>query len=86
MIGGAERKTHSFAMDLTHSDDGFVQAYPAETTEAFCAGHAAAFDFFGGPMLKGMENRRHGLRASGTPAPPPRVCAGPLKTSAAPST
>jgi len=25
-----------------------VQAYPAETTEAFCAGHAAAFAFFGG--------------------------------------
>jgi hypothetical protein len=24
-----------------------VQAYPAETTEAFCAGHVAAFDFFG---------------------------------------
>ena len=26
---------------------GFVQAYPAETTEAFCAGHVAAFAFFG---------------------------------------
>jgi hypothetical protein len=25
-----------------------VQAYPAETTEAFCAGHSAAFAFFGG--------------------------------------
>jgi len=24
-----------------------VQAYPAETSEAFCAGHVAAFDFFG---------------------------------------
>ena len=34
-------------MDLPHSDAGFVQAYPAETTEAFCAGHVAAFDFFG---------------------------------------
>ena len=48
VIGGVERKIHFFAMDLPHSDAGFVQAYPAETTEAFCAGHMAAFDFFGG--------------------------------------
>jgi hypothetical protein len=34
-------------MDLPHSDAGFVQAYPEETTEAFCAGHTAAFGFFG---------------------------------------
>ena len=47
VIGGVERKIHFFAMDLAHSDAGFVQAYPAETTEAFCAGHVAAFDFFG---------------------------------------
>ena len=47
-IGGVERKIHFFAMDLPHSDASFVQAYPAETTEAFCAGHAAAFAFFGG--------------------------------------
>jgi transposase len=46
-IGGVERKVHFFAMDLPHSDAFFVEAYPAETTEAFCAGHAAAFDFFG---------------------------------------
>src|ERR1700722_6254731 len=42
VIGGVERKIHFFAMDLPHSDAGFVQAYPAETTEAFCAGHVAA--------------------------------------------
>ena len=48
VIGGVERKIHFFAMDLPHSDAGFVQAYPAETTEAFCAGHVAAFTFFGG--------------------------------------
>src|SRR5271169_2071478 len=48
VIGGVERKIHFFAMDLPHSDAGFVQAYPAETTEAFCAGHVAAFGFFGG--------------------------------------
>jgi transposase len=47
VIGGVERKIHFFAMDLAHSDAGFVQAYPAEATEAFCAGHMAAFDFFG---------------------------------------
>jgi len=47
-IGGVERKIHFFAFDLPHSDACFVQAYPAETTEAFCAGHAAAFSFFGG--------------------------------------
>src|SRR3954465_4092759 len=38
-------------MDLPHSDAGFVQVYPAETTEAFCAGHVAAFAFFGGVPL-----------------------------------
>jgi transposase len=47
VIGGVERKIHFFAMDLPHSDACFVQAYPAETTEAFCAGHSAAFSYFG---------------------------------------
>jgi transposase len=50
-IDGVEQKIHFFAMDLPHSDGCFVQAYPAETTEAFCAGHTAAFDFFGGVPL-----------------------------------
>ena len=48
VIGGMEQKIHFFAMDLPHSDAGFVQAYPAETTEAFCDGHVSAFAFFGG--------------------------------------
>ena len=48
VIGGMERKIHFFAMDLPHSDACFVQAYPAETTEAFCDAHGAAFSFFGG--------------------------------------
>jgi len=48
VIGGVEQKIHFFAMDLPHSDAGFVQAYPAETTEAFCDAHNAAFGFFGG--------------------------------------
>ena len=47
-IGGVEQPVHFFALDLPHSDASFVQAYPAETTEAFCAGHVAAFEFFGG--------------------------------------
>jgi transposase len=42
-IAGVERKIHFFAVDLPHSDACFVQAYPAETTEAFCDGHNAAF-------------------------------------------
>jgi transposase len=46
-IAGVESKIHFFAMDLPHSDACFVQAYPAETTEAFCDGHNAAFSFFG---------------------------------------
>ena len=48
VIAGVEQKAHDLVVDLPHSDDGFVQAFPAETTEAFCAGHNAAFDYFGG--------------------------------------
>ena len=47
VIGGVERKIHFFAMDLPHSDACLVQAYPAETSEAFC-GHNVSFEFFGG--------------------------------------
>jgi len=35
VVGGEERKAHYFAIDLPHSDDCFVRAFPAETTEAF---------------------------------------------------
>jgi transposase len=48
VIGGVERKIHFFAMDLAHSDACLVQAYPAESTEAFCEGHNAGFQYFGG--------------------------------------
>jgi transposase len=48
VIGGVERKIHFFAMDLPHSDACLVQAYPAETSEAFCEGHNVSFEFFGG--------------------------------------
>ena len=48
VIGATLRKIHFLAFDLPHSDGCFVAAYPAETTEAFCDGHNAAFAFFGG--------------------------------------
>ena len=48
VIGGVERKIHFLVMELPHSDAYFLKAYPAETTEAFCDGHVAAFEFFGG--------------------------------------
>jgi len=38
-------------MDMPHSDACFIKAYPGETTEAFCDGHIAAFEFFGGASL-----------------------------------
>ena len=57
VIGGVERKLHYFAMSLPHSDAFFMKAYPAETTEAFCDGHNAAFAFFGGvPMSMLYDN------------------------------
>lgn len=48
MIGGVRRKVHFLVVSLPHSDAIFVKAYPAETAEAFCDGHVAAFAFFGG--------------------------------------
>ena len=41
-------KAHYLAMDLPQSDDCFVMAFPAETTEAFLEGHVHAFAYFGG--------------------------------------
>jgi len=48
VIAGVEQRIHFLAVDLPHSDACFVKAYLAETTEAFCDGHNAAFGFFGG--------------------------------------
>ena len=48
VIAGVACKAHDLVVDLPHSDDGFVQAFPAETTAAFCDGHNAAFGYFGG--------------------------------------
>ena len=48
VVGGVEQKAHYLAMDLPHSDDCFVRAFSAETTEAFLEGHVQAFAYFGG--------------------------------------
>jgi hypothetical protein len=48
VIGGVEQTAHFMVFDLPHSDDCFVQAFPAETTEAFLEGHVCAFEYFGG--------------------------------------
>ena len=48
VIAGVEQKAHSMVFDLPHSDDCFVQAFPAQTTEAFLEAHVRAFEYFGG--------------------------------------
>jgi hypothetical protein len=48
IIDGVLRKAHYLVVDLPYSDAYYVQAYPAETTEAFCDGHNWAISFFGG--------------------------------------
>jgi transposase len=48
VIAGVEQKAHYLTMDLPHSDDCFMAAFPAETTEAFLEGHVRAFAYFGG--------------------------------------
>jgi transposase len=48
VIAGVERKAHYLVIDLPQSDDCFVMAFPAETTEAFLEGHNHAFAYFGG--------------------------------------
>jgi len=48
VIAGKQQKAHFLCVDLPHSDDCFVMAFPAERTEAFCEGHNQAFAYFGG--------------------------------------
>jgi transposase len=54
VVDGVEQKAHFLAMDLPHSDDGFVVAFPAETTEAFLEGHVRAFAYFDGVPISRM--------------------------------
>jgi transposase len=46
-VAGMECKAHFMAFDLPYSDDCFVCAFPAETTEAFLEGHVRALEYFG---------------------------------------
>ena len=48
VIAGVECKAHYLVVDLPQSDDCFVMAFPAETTEAFLEGHNHAFTYFNG--------------------------------------
>ncbi len=48
MLGGVLKRVHYFTLSLPHSDEAFVMAFPAETSEAFCEGHNHAFAYFGG--------------------------------------
>jgi len=47
VIAGVEQTAHFMVFDLPQSDDCFVQAFPAETPEAFLEGHVRAFQYFG---------------------------------------
>lgn len=51
ILGGVPQTTHFFGLDLPHSDEAFVMAFPAETTAAFCEGHNQAFAYLGGVPL-----------------------------------
>lgn len=51
VVGGLRRKVHFLVVAFPHRDAIFVKAYPAETAEAFCDGHVAAFAFIGGVPL-----------------------------------
>jgi transposase len=67
-IGGRKIRSHYFCADLPHSDGCFVKAYPAETAKAFCDGHVAAFDIFGGvPRSILDDNPQHLFRLTQLP-------------------
>ena len=64
VVDGVERKAHYLVVDLPHSDDAFVKAFPAEMTEAFCEGHNAAFHYFGGVPRGIVYDKRHAPRVT----------------------
>ena len=98
VIAGKEQKAHFQCMDLPHSDDSFVVAFPAENTEAFLEGHTQAFAYFGGaPRTILYDNTRIAVKeitgdgelaiSSRTRAKCPkrlRVCSPALTSSALP--
>ena len=59
MVAGVEHKAHYLAMDLPHSDDCFVRAFPVETTEAFLEGHVRAFAYFEGVPTRILYDINH---------------------------
>ena len=48
VIADIKHKAHFMVFDLPYSDDCCVQAFAAETTEAFLEGYVRAFEYFGG--------------------------------------
>jgi transposase len=52
IMASVECKAHYLVMDMPHSDDCFVIAFPAETTEAFLEGHVRAFEYFGAVPMR----------------------------------
>jgi transposase len=59
VMAGVECKAHYLVVDLPQSDDSFVMAFQAETTEAFLEGHNHAFAYFGGvPRLWRARHKR----------------------------
>jgi transposase len=51
-IAGRRVKAHSFLMVLPYSGVWFKVCYPAENAESFADGHARAFRFFGGAVVR----------------------------------
>jgi transposase len=65
VIAGVECKAHYLAIDLPHSDDCFVVAFPAETMESFLQDHVRAFAYFGSvPTRSSTTTRRSRWRRS----------------------
>jgi transposase len=65
VIGGMEQKAHFQCMDLPHSDDCFVAAFPAENSEAFCEGPNQAAAYFDGvPRTILYDNTRIAVKRS----------------------
>jgi transposase len=63
IVAGVECTVHYLAIDLPHSDDIFVMAFPAETTEAFLEGHVQAFSYWGGvPISILYDNTKIAVR------------------------
>jgi transposase len=48
IMAGEQVTVQLFLMKLSYSRRTFMMAFPGQKQEAFFAGHAAAFDFFGG--------------------------------------